>query len=41
MKTKMPVYIAENPLECVVKGTEKTLEDLERLKNVLQNSRKK
>ena len=41
IKTKMPVYIAENPLECVVKGTEKTLEDLERLKNVLQNSRKK
>ena len=40
-KTKMPVYIAENPLECVVKGTEKTLEDLERLKNVLQNSREK
>ena len=40
-KTKMPVYVAETPLECVVKGTGKTLEDLERLKNVLVNSRKK
>lgn len=39
-KTGMPVYIAENPLECVVKGTGKTLEDLERLKNVLINARK-
>ena len=40
-KTKMPVYVAETPLECVVKGTGKTLEDLERLKSVLVNSRKK
>lgn len=40
-KTEMPVYIAENPLECVVKGTGKTLEDLERLKTVLINSRKR
>lgn len=39
-KTGMPVYIAENPLECVVKGTGKTLEDLERLKSVLINARK-
>ena len=39
-RTGMPVYIAENPLECVVKGTGKTLEDLERLKSVLINSRK-
>ena len=39
-KTEMPVYIAENPLDCVVKGTGKTLEDLERLKTVLINSRK-
>ena len=36
----MPVFIAENPLECVVKGTGKTLEDLEKLKNVLINARK-
>lgn len=41
LKTGMPVYIAENPLECVVKGTEKTIEDLEKLKSVLINSRKR
>ncbi len=41
LKTGMPVYIAENPLECVVKGTGKTLEDLERLKSVLINARKR
>ena len=40
-KTGMPVYIAENPLECVVRGTGKTLEDLERLKSVLINARKR
>ena len=40
-KTGMPVYIAENPLECVVKGSGKTLEDLERLKTVLVNARKR
>lgn len=40
-KTGMPVYIAETPLECVVKGTEKTIEDLEKLKTVLINSRKR
>ena len=40
-KTGMPVYISENPLECVVKGTGKTLEDLERLKSVLINARKR
>ena len=40
-KTGMPVYIAENPLDCVVKGTEKTIEDLERLKSVLVNSRRR
>ncbi len=40
-KTGMPVYIAETPLDCVVKGTEKTIEDLERLKNVLVNSRRR
>ena len=40
-KTEMPVYIAEDPMECVVKGTGKTLEDLERLKTVLINARKR
>lgn len=40
-RTGMPVYVAETPLDCVVKGTEKTLEDLERLKSVLINARKR
>lgn len=40
-KTGIPVFIAEDPLTCVVKGTGKTLEDLERLKTVLVNSRKR
>lgn len=40
-QTGMPVYIAEQPLDCVVRGTGKTLEDLERLKTVLINSRKR
>lgn len=39
--TEMPVYIAEDPLDCVVRGTGKTLEDLERLKTVLVNARKR
>jgi len=39
IKTGMPVYVAEDPLDCVVKGAGKTLEDLERLKHVLINSR--
>lgn len=39
-RTGMPVFVAENPLDSVVKGTGKTLEDLERLKTVLMNSRK-
>lgn len=41
LKTGMPVYVAEEPLDCVVKGTGKTLEDLERLKSVLINARKR
>ena len=40
-KTEMPVYIADDPLDCVVNGTEKTLEDLESLKTVLINARKR
>ena len=41
IKTEMPVYVAENPLECVVKGTEKTIEDLEKLKSVLINGKRR
>lgn len=40
IKTGMPVYIAENPLECAVKGTGKTIEDLDQLRTVLINARK-
>lgn len=38
---KMPVYVANTPLECVVKGTEKTLEDLENLKKNINKLKKK
>ena len=41
IETGMPVYIAEEPLDCVVRGTGKTLDDLERLKTVLINARKR
>ena len=41
IETGMPVYIAEEPLDCVVRGTGKTLEDLERLKTVLLNARRR
>jgi len=40
-KIEMPVYIADEPLECVVKGTEKTLADIQKLKSVLINSRRR
>ena len=40
-ETGMPVYIADEPLDCVVRGTGKTLEDLERLTSVLINARKR
>ena len=40
-KTGIPVFVAQDPLECVVKGTEKTLEDLEKLKDVLINAQKR
>ena len=40
-ETNMPVYIADEPLECVVRGTGKVLEELERLKPVLISNRKR
>ena len=39
IETGMPVYIAEEPLDSVVRGTGKTLEDIERLKTVLISAR--
>ena len=41
IETGMPVYIAEEPLDCVVKGTEKTLQDIQKLRTILLNSRKR
>ena len=40
-KIEMPVYIAEEPLECMVKGTGKTIADIEKLRDVLINARKR
>ncbi len=40
MRTGMPAIVAEAPLECVVKGTGKTIEDIEQLRTVLINARK-
>lgn len=40
-KTQIAVYVAHDPLDCVVKGTEKTLEDIQKLKIVLMNARRK
>lgn len=41
MRTGMPVHVAESPLECVVNGTGKTIEELGKLKNVLMSARRK
>ena len=40
-ETGMPVYVADEPLDCVVRGAGKTLEDIERLGRVLVNARNK
>ena len=39
--TGMPVYIAETPLNCVAIGAGKTIDDLEKLKTILVNSRRR
>ena len=33
--TGLPVVVAEDPLECVARGTGRALEELKRLRNVL------
>lgn len=38
---EMPVYTAEEPLQSVVIGTEKVLDNVEKLKSVLMNSKRK
>lgn len=40
LETGIPVNIAQDPLDCVVRGAGKVLEDLDTLKSVLINSRK-
>ena len=40
-RTGMPVYVAEEPLDCVGKGTGKTIENIEKLRTVLINARKR
>ena len=40
-ETEMPVYAIEEPLEAVVRGTERVLENIEKLKSVLMNSKRK
>ena len=40
LETGIPVNIAQDPLDCVVRGAGKVLEDLDSLKSVLINSRK-
>ena len=39
-ETQMPVYLAEEPLDCVVKGTGIALEEIDTIKNVLITPRK-
>ena len=39
IETGMPVYVSEEPLDCVVRGAGKTLENIERLGRVLINAR--
>ena len=34
-KIEIPVYLADSPLDCVAKGTSKTIEDLDKLRTAL------
>ena len=38
-ETGMPVDVGDEPLDCVVRGAGKTLEDIERLRRVVVNAR--
>ena len=40
-ETGIPVFIAEQPMDCVVLGTGRVLEEIDVLSNVLLSSRKK
>ena len=41
LETGMPAYVAEEPLDCVLRGAGKTLQEIEKLKAVLKNARKR
>ena len=41
LETGIPVNIAENPLDCVVRGAGKVLEDLDNLKDVFVNAKRR
>ncbi|HHY64368.1 MAG TPA: rod shape-determining protein, partial [Clostridiaceae bacterium] len=40
-ETGIPVFIAEQPMDCVVLGTGRVLEEIDVLSNVLLSSKKK
>ena len=40
-ETQMPVYVIEEPLYSVVRGTERVLENIEKLRSLLINSKRK
>ena len=39
-KTDIPVYVADKPLDCVVQGTGKTIEDMDKLRTALITARR-
>ena len=41
LETGIPVNVADNPLDCVVRGAGKVLEDIDSLKTVLMNSKRR
>ena len=40
-ETGMPVYVSDSPLESVVRGTGKTLENLDKLKSIVKNRKRR
>lgn len=40
-RVEIPVFVAKNPLECVALGTEKTIENIDKLKTALINNRRR
>ena len=40
-ETSMPVHVAENPLDCVARGTGKALDSIEIMKKTVSNTKRK